>query len=83
MALLALLVVGAVFVFGQSNTAQADLLDGTTPPLPKVDGFFRDPVTGVVEAPYLLNGITYTVDSGPTVHLLRQLVHCGNHWHCQ
>ena len=30
---------------------------------PTVDGFVRDPVTGVVEAPYVLQGITYTQDS--------------------
>ncbi|MCZ6692102.1 MAG: hypothetical protein O7H41_21155 [Planctomycetota bacterium] len=29
---------------------------------PVVDGFVRDPVTGVVEAPYVINGITYTQD---------------------
>ena len=57
LALLALLVLGVFFVFGQSNTALA-----SSPPV--VDGFVQDPVTGVVEAQYVANGITYTVDSG-------------------
>jgi len=30
---------------------------------PVVDGFVRDPVTGVVEASYVVDGITYTQDS--------------------
>ena len=30
---------------------------------PTVDGFLRDPVTGVVEAAYVPSGITYTLDS--------------------
>jgi len=29
---------------------------------PVVDGYLRDPVTGVVEAPYVVQGITYTQD---------------------
>ena len=30
---------------------------------PVVDGFLRDPVTGVVESQYTIKGITYTLDS--------------------
>ncbi len=29
---------------------------------PVIDGYVRDPVTGVVEAPYVIKGITYTQD---------------------
>ena len=29
---------------------------------PSVEGFAQDPITGVVEAPYVVNGITYTQD---------------------
>ena len=48
----AVVVFAAMIVAGQSGWAQT----------PEVDGFLRDPVTGVVEGAYVINGITYTQD---------------------
>ncbi len=55
LSLFALLAVAALSISLAPAQAQAQ---------PVIDGFVADPVTGVVEAAYVVDGIQYTVDSG-------------------
>jgi len=54
----ALLVAVVMLAFTLPANAQLQLS-----PAPVIDGYVADPVTGVVEEPYLISGITYTLDS--------------------
>ena len=53
-----LLMVVIAFAFALSPSAASANHGGS----PVVDGFVQDPVTGVVESPYVVGGITYTQD---------------------
>jgi uncharacterized repeat protein (TIGR01451 family) len=72
---LAVLVTSVATGQGVPSTALAQ-----TPPGPTVDGFVRSPFTGVVEAPYVVQGITYTQDqlSGKFAGLLYKAEDANN-----